>query len=434
MCKGKLKVKYIFLVIFFFMVSIARKNLFEDIPRFLVAQAGIMFAVSLVTIQTGVFNGVIRSTTTLVESSRADIWLASDKMVHLELTQSLLFDYAVRAKKVDGVKRAEALLHGSARWNLPNGKLNVVKVYGFPPNGRLFVPGKISRSSVKSLREPYTAIIDKSNLKSLKVSKVGDTAQIGSLPVRVVGLTQGTQSVVSSAVLFTSLETANTYVNASVTTNVNCTWVNEELQCRNVYQKDADAKKRQSASEPPQKLSLNSPISYVLIQAEPGQNIQQLKKRLETTFPETRAYTTAELSEKIRVFWQGSTGIGFILGLGASVGVVVGVVIVGQILYSAVADHLKEFGTLKAMGASNRVIYGVIIEQALWMAILGYIPGMLLCWGLGAWTLATQGIVILITPLTAIGVFGITVLMCVGSALFAIQKVSKVDPAIVFKA
>ncbi len=416
------------------MVSIARKNLFEDIPRFLVAQAGIMFAVSLVTIQTGVFNGVIRSTTTLVENSRADIWLASDKMVQLELTQPLIFDYAVRARKVEGVKRAEALLQGLARWNVPNGKLNVVKVYGFPANGRLFVPGDVVKGNVKSLRKPYTVIIDQTNSKSLKIKKIGDTAQIGSLPVQVVGLTQNTQSVVSSPFLFASLETANAYVNASVTTNVNCTWVGEELQCRNVYQKDADAKKQQSANEPPPPLSLNTPISYVLIQAEPGQNIQQLKKRLEATFPETTAYTTADLSKKIRIFWQQSTGIGFILGLGAAVGVVVGIVIVGQILYSAVADHLKEFGTLKAMGASNRVIYGVIIEQALWMAILGYIPGMLLCWGLGAWTLATQGIVILITPFTAVGVFGITVLMCVGSALFAIQKVSKVDPAIVFKA
>ncbi len=416
------------------MVSIARKNLFEDIPRFLVAQAGIMFAVSLVTIQTGVFNGVIRSTATLVENSRADIWLASDKMVQLELTQPLIYDYAVRAKKVEGVRRAEALLQGSARWSVPNGKLNVVKVYGFPPTGRLFVPGNVQRGNVKSLRNPYTAIIDKSNLKSLKIKKIGDSAQIGSLPVKVVGLTENTQSVVSSSFLFTSLETANAYANASVTTNVNCTWVGEELQCRNVYQKDADAKKNQSASEPPPKLSLNTPISYVLIQAEPDQNIQQLKKRLEATFPETKAYTTKQMSQRIRGYWQQSTGIGFILGLGAGVGVVVGVVIVGQILYSAVADHLKEFGTLKAMGASNRVIYGVIIEQALWMAILGYIPGMLLCWGLGAWTLATQGIVILITPLTAVGVFGITVLMCVGSALFAIQKVSKVDPAIVFKA
>ena len=415
------------------MVSIARKNLFEDIPRFLVAQAGIMFAVSLVTIQTGVLNGVIRSTITLVENSPADIWLASDKMIQLELTQRILYDYAVRAKKVDGVKRAEALLQGAANWSVPGGKINVVKIYGFSPTGKLFVPGNIVKDNVKSLGNPYTAIIDRSNLKSLQIKKIGDIGQIGSLPVQVIGLTKNTQSVVSSPFLFTSLETANAYLNGSVTTNVNCTWVGEELQCRNVYQQDADANKKQAANEPPPKLSLNTPISYVLIQAKPGQNIQQLKKRLEATFPETKAYTTAELSEKIQVYWQKSTGIGFILGLGAGVGVVVGVVIVSQILYSAVTDHLKEFGTLKAMGASDRVIYGVIIEQALWMSILGYIPGMLLCLGLGAWTSATQGIVILITPLTAVGVFGITVLMCVGSALFAIQKVSKVNPAIVFR-
>ena len=86
------------------------------------------------------------------------------------------------------------------------------------------------------------------------------------------------------------------------------------------------------------------------------------------------------------------------------------------------------------MGASDWVIYGVIVEQALWMAILGYFPSMLLCFGVGTWTYATQGIVILITPATALAVFGITVLMCVGSAIFAIQKVTRVDPAIVFKA
>ena len=67
------------------MVSIARKNLLEDIPRFLVAQAGIMFAVSLVTIQTGIFQGVIRSTVSLIADSQADIWIASRRMVHLSL-------------------------------------------------------------------------------------------------------------------------------------------------------------------------------------------------------------------------------------------------------------------------------------------------------------------------------------------------------------
>ena len=114
-------------------------------------------------------------------------------------------------------------------------------------------------------------------------------------------------------------------------------------------------------------------------------------------------------------------------------GVIVGVVVVGQILYASVTDHLKEFGTLKAMGASDVFIYSVIIEQGLWMAILGYVPGMALCLGVSVWTAASQGIVILITPASAVAVLGITIAMCVSSAIFAIQKVTRVDPAIVFK-
>jgi putative ABC transport system permease protein len=115
------------------------------------------------------------------------------------------------------------------------------------------------------------------------------------------------------------------------------------------------------------------------------------------------------------------------------VGVIVGVVVVGQILYASVSDHLKEFGTLKAMGASDWYIYRVIIEQGLWMGILGYLPSMALCLGVAAWTAATQGITILITPASAIAVLGVTIVMCVGSAIFAIQKVTRLDPAIVFK-
>jgi putative ABC transport system permease protein len=140
------------------------------------------------------------------------------------------------------------------------------------------------------------------------------------------------------------------------------------------------------------------------------------------------------MASRTRAYWLQRTGLGFVLGLGAVVGIIVGMVIVGQILYSSVSDHIKEFGTLKAMGASDWVLYRVIMEQALWMAVLGYVPSMALCLGLGAWTLATQGIMILITPITTVGIFGITVVMCVGSALFAIQKVTHVDPAIVFKA
>ncbi|MEM7725672.1 MAG: FtsX-like permease family protein [Cyanobacteria bacterium P01_A01_bin.45] len=418
------------------MVSIARKNLFEDIPRFLVAQAGIMFAVSLVTIQTGIFNGVIRSTIVLVEGSRADIWVASKKMVHLELTEPLLYDSVRKTEEIEGVARAEGLNIGSARWSVPNGKLTVIKIFGFNPRKGLFVPGQLLKGKVANLsRQPYTVILDKSKLKSLGVSKIEDRAQIRSLPAKVAGITQDTQSIVASTYIFASLETANAYLSANISSRLDCKWILGDIKCINVYEKvDPDSKPEELKNKLPEPLSINDPILYVLVKAESDENLQQLKRRIEATIPESRAYTKQEMIHKIRTFWQRSTGIGFILGLGAVVGVIVGMVIVGQILYSSVSDHLKEFGTLKAMGASNKIIYGVIVEQALWMAILGYIPGMLLCWGLGTWTLVSQGIVILITPMTAVGVFGITVFMCVGSALFAIQKVSHVDPAIVFKA
>ena len=419
------------------MASIARKNLLEDIPRFLVAQAGIMFAVSLVTIQTGILKGFTRSTVQLIENSPADIWVASEEMLHLELTKPILLEHYLLARQVKGVDRAEPLMRGIAQWNVPGAELTPVKVFGFNPGGQLFLPGKVNPQSLQALKEPYTAIVDESNLSSLHVRGVGARAEIGSLPVQLVGLTKETQSIVSSPFVFTSLETANAYINAGVTSKLNCKLLPEgDIKCVTIYEKEetTETSTETSAVSPPKPLNLTDPIVYVLIRAKPGEDLQALKKRLEAALPDTRAYTSAQMAKQTRDYWQQRSGIGFILGLGAAVGVMVGMVVVGQILYSSVSDHLKEFGTLKAMGASDWVIYSVIIEQALWMAVLGYVPSMLLCLGLASWALATQGIMILITPLSAAGVLGITVLMCVGSAFFAIQKVTRVDPAIVFKA
>ena len=170
-----------------------------------------------------------------------------------------------------------------------------------------------------------------------------------------------------------------------------------------------------------------------MVKAKSGENLSALKDRLEEALPGTKAFTQAELTELTQTYWQQSTGVGYILGLGAVVGIVVGTVVVGQILYSSVTDHLREFGTMKAMGSSDWYIYRVILEQALWMAVLGYLPGMGLCLGLGAWTIQAQAIQILISPATAAGVFVVTVAMCSGAAIFAIQKVTRLDPALVFK-
>jgi putative ABC transport system permease protein len=315
----------------------------------------------------------------------------------------------------------------------PGGEINTLRVFGFDPEGKLFSPnspGNIIRGSLKDLKQPLTIMVDESNLGTFNLQKIGDRAEISSLPVRLVAITEDTQSIVSSKFLFTSLENAKAYFNSGLTSSVNCKVVNDDVQCTTSFQEV----KPDNTSKAVQPLAGNDPIAYVLIKAKPGQDLQALKQRLDKALPSTRAYLKQEIAQKTRSFWLKRTGVGFILGLGAAVGIFVGMAIVGQILYSSVSDHLKEFGTLKAMGASNSVIYGVIVEQALWMSVLGYIPGMLICLALSSWTLTTKGITILITPLTATGVFGITVLMCVGSALFAIQKVVRLDPGIVFKA
>ncbi|MBF2001516.1 MAG: ABC transporter permease [Synechococcales cyanobacterium C42_A2020_086] len=412
------------------MASIARRNLFEDIPRFLVAQAGIMFAVSLVTIQTGVLSGFIRSVGVLIDQSNADIWIAHRDMVQLELTLPMPAGNLDRVRQVEGVERAEPLLMGGGTWRSPSGEINLVRVFGFEPTGQLFSSFRMTQGSLGNLQDPYTVMVDESVMGGLGIQQVGDTATLGSLSLRVVGLSEGAQSIASSPYLFTSIENAKAFATAGLTANLNCRLEAGQFLCTNVYERSPDAN---PATSRPSPLTATDGISYILVRAQPGQDLDTLKQRLEAALPETQAYTQTEMANRTRNYWVRRTGIGFILGLGATVGVIVGVVIVGQILYSSVSDHMKEFATLKAMGVSDRVVYGIIIRQALWMGVLGYLPSLALCLALGAWTFQTQGIMILITPLTATGILGLTIFMCVGSAIFAIQKITRVDPAIVFK-
>ncbi len=393
------------------MASIARKNLLEDIPRFLVAQAGIMFAVSLVTIQTGIQYGFANSTSRLVDQSQADLWVASEEMEHLGLSLPLSYEEVTTASKVKGVEAAEAVIINGAVWQLPGSKeITAVTLVGAKPDGLLFSPSTLTQGSFSDLKQAYNFITDESNLKKINLQKVGEKGKVNTVSAKLVGLTAGTQSIVFGNFMFTSVETASALIKA-----------------RGNF--------ASSSSKTPEvkQLTAKEPVNFVLIRAKAGENLEALKQRLEKELPDTRAYTRAELALTTQNYWRQRSGMGFILGLGAVVGVVVGIVVVSQILYASVSDHLKEFGTLKAMGASDWFIYGVIIEQGLWMGILGYLPGMALCLAVGAWTAATQGIVILITPASALAVLGITVVMCVSSAVFAIQKVTRVDPAIVFK-
>jgi len=359
------------------MASIARKNLFEDIPRFLVAQAGIMFAVSLVTIQTGILNGFVHSTGQLIDQSGADLWVSSKKMQQLEISPPIPLQWVTQVRAVQGVQYADPLIIRPILWQSPKGNVTSARAYGFNPKGAFFTDWRMVQGEMAKIQKPYQFVADKANLNILELRNLGDRGSIGALPATLVGVTQNTNSIVSGATIFTSLETANAYANSGVA--VSCRIRDGLAECVTSFEKSTTepANKGQDVPQPATQLSINTPINFVLVKANPGQDIQSLRRSIQTALPDVTVLTNEEMAQLTRGFWLRRTGVGFVLGLGAVVGFVVGVVVVSQILY-AVSDHIREFGTLKAMGASDWVIYRVITEQALWMAILGYLPGTLL--------------------------------------------------------
>jgi putative ABC transport system permease protein len=173
-------------------------------------------------------------------------------------------------------------------------------------------------------------------------------------------------------------------------------------------------------------------IAVGLINLKPGADIEQVRSRLVATLPNDIKILTPQEFAQIEIdYWQ-SGGIGFIFGLGVVVGFIVGVVIVYQILYSDVSDHLPEYATLKAMGYSDGYLLGVLMQEALLLAVLGYIPGFFLALGLFQIAYAATLLPIGMKLPRAILVLILTIVMCAISGVISMRKLQSADPADVF--
>jgi putative ABC transport system permease protein len=172
-------------------------------------------------------------------------------------------------------------------------------------------------------------------------------------------------------------------------------------------------------------------ISVGILTLEPGADPRAVKAGIEATVPGLKVYTPTELIAKELTF-QETNPTGPIFGFGAVMGIVVGVVIVYQVLYADVSDHLAEYATLKAMGYSDLALLGVIFQEAIILGVVGFIPGF----GISIVMYQTLGGVtrldLAMTPEVAITVFILTLLMCIASAAIASGKLRSADPADVF--
>ena len=174
-------------------------------------------------------------------------------------------------------------------------------------------------------------------------------------------------------------------------------------------------------------------IEVGLINLTPGADIERVRSQLIAGLPnDVNVLTTEEFAQIEKDYWASGTGIGFIFGLGVGVGFIVGSVIVYQILYADVSDHLPEYATLKAMGYTNLYLLGVLTQEALLLAILGFLPGFALSFGLYQVTYAATLLPISMTIDRAVTVLVLTIIMCSVSGAIAMRKLRSADPAEVF--
>ena len=176
-----------------------------------------------------------------------------------------------------------------------------------------------------------------------------------------------------------------------------------------------------------------SEIQLGLIRLHEGRDADRVRDALAEYLPDdVLVLTRQQFVQREKDYWNSATPIGYVFAFGAIMGFVVGAIIVYQILFADVSEHLNEYATLRAIGYKNRFVSGIVLQQAVILAVLGYLPGLAIVHWLYGKAAAATNLPLYITQERAFTVFLMTLAMCAISALLAVRKVGRLDPAEVF--
>jgi putative ABC transport system permease protein len=370
--------------------KLAFRNLFHDRLRLIATVIGIVFSIVLVTVQMGLYVSFERMVTVMIDHADADLWIVPRGTKCFEDPSLLDERERFRALSVMGVASAAPLVIGFAQWRTPSGGNTPIFMIGSDPRGAGLEPWNVVEGKADALAIPGAVAIDRSYFDRLETTHVGEYAEIGDQRVQVLAITNGIRSFTTTPYVFASIERTRAYTGTAA-----------------------------------------NKASYFLVRVTPGANVTEVRDSLRAKLPDTEVLTTAEFRARSADFWLFGTGAGAALFAGALLGLIVGTVIVAQTLYSSTKDHLNEFATLRAIGSSGGYIHKVIIFQALMSALIGFCIASTIGWIVVIAT-ADTALPVVITPLMTAVLLVLTVSMCVVSAIAAIVKVTRIDPAMVF--
>ena len=370
--------------------KLAYRNLFHDKLSLTVTLVGIVFSVVLVAVQCGLFLGAQRSIARVIDQTQGDIWIVPLGTKSFDDPSVLDGREKYAALALPEVERTEKLNIGFSRWRKPEGGSTTVLLVGSDWTTGGLRPWNIIDGSVDEVTAPKGVAVDQSYFKDLGIKKIGDLAEINGQTVQVRAVTRGVRSFTTLPFVFTTLARSQ--------------------QMLGVNTKEG---------------------AYTLVRLRNDADVDSVKNTIAARFSDAEVLTTAEFRERSINYWMFQTGAGAGLIAGAILGVIVGVVIVAQTLYASTKDHLNEFATLRALGASSGYIIQVILLQALVSALIGYLLGIMLALGV---VHAADGTTlnVVMTPQLAMMLFALTIGMCTLAAISAIFKVTRIDPASVF--
>lgn len=382
-------------------LRLAWRQLRSEKARLASAIAGVLFACVLVFMQLGFRGALFESATSLIGAMRGDLFLMHPRTTASFRPEPLPRVRAQQALALPEVERAVPVYLAQATWRNPvDGSRRPIQLIGVDTAaGVLEFPG-LGPEVIDALKRADTVAFDVQSrpefgpVRRLLAEGGGSIeVEIGQRRMEVVGLIE---------------------IGPSFGADGNV--VLSEVNFRRVV------KERQVAA-----------VDLVAIKLRPGANIAETQARLRALLPpDVMVMTQAELRAHERRYWEEATPIGFIFAFGSAMGLVVGMVIVYQILFSDIASHLKEYATLKAMGYSGSYLARVVLGAALILAVAGFIPGLLLSFLLYDFVGSATFLPLRLDATMGITVFVMIFVMCGVAGLLAVRKLRDANPADMF--
>jgi putative ABC transport system permease protein len=380
-------------------VRLAWRQLRAERARLLTAIAGVMFASVLVLMQLGFRAALFDTATALPQAMKGDLFLINPMTTALFRAEPIPRVRGYQALAAPEVAQAVPIYLAQEPWRNPEtGTHRAIQIIGFDPeSGAISIPGLAPLAEALTRRDTV-AFDDRGrpefgSIRRLLEERGSLNAQLGDREVEVVGTVRLGASFGADGNV--------------VTTAANFRRLVPESRA--------------------------SDVALIALQLTHGADVAQVRRRLAQLMPpDVKVVTHAELVQWEKRYWDQTTPIGVIFAFGSLMGLMVGMVIVYQILFTDVCSHLRGYATLKALGFSHRYLQQVVLAEASILACLGFLPGLLLSAGLYQYVGRAAYLPLDLTRDRCASVFAMILVMCMVAGLLALRKLREADPASVF--